>query len=233
MPYTFLPARGGEFSVDCCLDIDLSALSKSIPIADLSCSHGSEMGFCQNFRSGMMSEPSMEGCGEELPMSCVEASRAKTSPPQEVPIEKVFPETRADCGQRWRASFAKYHHDTHSWKTPQLSLFEDWIEFSEIWPRWGLMLDGESFPLLTLEHDTSVHDYGFSQRVGTPIRTQRARSQKFTHGPLNPYELCKQDGGFPKSEWIEELMGWPQGWSGLEPLEMDKFQQWQQWHGSI
>ena len=28
--------------------------------------------------------------------------------------------------------------------------------------------------------------------------------------------------------WVEWLMGWPLGWTDLKPLEMDKFQQWQQ-----
>ncbi len=30
--------------------------------------------------------------------------------------------------------------------------------------------------------------------------------------------------------WVEWLMGWPLGWTDLKPLEMDKFQQWQQQH---
>ena len=31
--------------------------------------------------------------------------------------------------------------------------------------------------------------------------------------------------------WVEWLMGWPLGWTDLTPLEMDKFQEWQQQHG--
>jgi len=30
--------------------------------------------------------------------------------------------------------------------------------------------------------------------------------------------------------WVEWLMGWPLGWTDLKPLEMDRFQQWPQWH---
>jgi len=33
--------------------------------------------------------------------------------------------------------------------------------------------------------------------------------------------------------WVEWLMGWCLGWTDLKPLEMDKFQQWQQWHGKF
>ena len=39
-------------------------------------------------------------------------------------------------------------------------------------------------------------------------------------GPLNP-------------NWVEWLMGWPIGHTALEPLEMDKCQQWQQQHGDF
>jgi hypothetical protein len=31
-------------------------------------------------------------------------------------------------------------------------------------------------------------------------------------------------------EWVEWLMGWPIGWTGLKPLEMDKFLEWQRQH---
>jgi hypothetical protein len=31
--------------------------------------------------------------------------------------------------------------------------------------------------------------------------------------------------------WVEWLMGWPIGWTDLEPLGTDKFQQWLRWHG--
>jgi hypothetical protein len=39
-------------------------------------------------------------------------------------------------------------------------------------------------------------------------------------GPLNP-------------NWVEWLMGWPIGWTALEPLETDRFQEWQQQHGKF
>lgn len=31
--------------------------------------------------------------------------------------------------------------------------------------------------------------------------------------------------------WVDWLMGWPLGWSGLERLEMDRFQEWYAKHG--
>jgi hypothetical protein len=39
--------------------------------------------------------------------------------------------------------------------------------------------------------------------------------------------------GLLNPDWIEWLMGWPTGWTELKPLEMDKFQEWQQQHGGF
>ena len=40
-------------------------------------------------------------------------------------------------------------------------------------------------------------------------------------------------GGTLNPTWVEWLMGWPLGWTDLKPLEMDKFQEWQQHHGKF
>lgn len=49
-------------------------------------------------------------------------------------------------------SLAKYDPDTSTWRTPQFSLLGDWDLYSETWPRWGLMLNGECWvqPMLAL-----------------------------------------------------------------------------------
>jgi len=38
-------------------------------------------------------------------------------------------------------------------------------------------------------------------------------------------------GGQLNPDWVEWLMGWPIGWSALEPLGMDKFHEWLRLHG--
>lgn len=40
-------------------------------------------------------------------------------------------------------------------------------------------------------------------------------------------------GGQLNPTWVEWLMGWPLGWTDLKPLEMDRFQEWQQQHSLI
>ena len=42
--------------------------------------------------------------------------------------------------------------------------------------------------------------------------------------------LVEQNGGRLNPTWVEWLMGWPLGWTDLKPLEMAKFQEWQQQH---
>jgi hypothetical protein len=39
------------------------------------------------------------------------------------------------------------------------------------------------------------------------------------------------NGGQLNPMWVEWLMGWPVGWTDLQPLETDKFQKWQDEHG--
>jgi hypothetical protein len=144
-------------------------------------------------------------------------------------------EARADYGLKCTGSLMKYDPDTHSLRTHQLSLFGGWIECSRILPRYGLMQDGECFRLPMLAHDTSVSGYGLQESIGTPIKSTRCRSERFMSGGQipNPYELCKASGGVPKIGWLEHLMGWPIGWTDLEPLETGKFQQWSCSHGEV
>lgn len=41
----------------------------------------------------------------------------------------------------------------------------------------------------------------------------------------------RAEGGKLNPEFVEWLMGWPIGWTGLEPLAMDKFRRWLRQHG--
>jgi hypothetical protein len=42
-----------------------------------------------------------------------------------------------------------------------------------------------------------------------------------------------QRGGQLNPEWVEWLMGWPIGWTALEPLAMDRYRSWLQQHGGF
>lgn len=51
-------------------------------------------------------------------------------------------------------------------------------------------------------------------------------------GPSLPQAIAVQTGGKLNPNWVEWLMGWPIGWTDLQPLATDKFQQWLQSFGN-
>lgn len=141
-------------------------------------------------------------------------------------------------GQKWSGSFAKYDRTLCLWKTHQCSLLGDWEPFSETWPRWGLMLNGECWErtmLVALTKDTA------SGLLPTPMATDwkggTASIRKDTGKQrLDQFrDWCKSLHGltYPIPGHSEAVMMWPVGWSDLKPLAMDKFRQWRQRHSGF
>lgn len=93
---------------------------------------------------GTMYVPSTDDRGAELLTWYRAGSRARTSAQPERAMDWMGKEV--GYGWKWRESFVKYDHDLHLWKTRQCSLLADSEEYSETWPKWGLMLDGEVLP---------------------------------------------------------------------------------------
>jgi hypothetical protein len=114
----------------------------------------------------MTYKPLTENLGEELLTLYLEGFHAKTSPQLE--REKGLTENGQECGEKWHASFTKYDLDLSLWKTHQCSLLGDLDEFSETWPRWGLMRNGECWEQQTLAHRTNGTEFGLSERLPTP-----------------------------------------------------------------
>jgi len=115
--------------------------------------------FSRLSRFGMMFKPLTDDRGKELLMSYLEAFHARTSQPQVK--EQGLTESDQECGERWRGSFTKYDPDSSSWRTHQCSLAGDLELFSETWPRWGLMRDGECWEQQMLALRTSETESGF------------------------------------------------------------------------
>jgi hypothetical protein len=248
--------------------------------------------------------------GEELLTLYLEDFLAKTS--QQPVKEPELTENDPECGHIWQELLARYDRATSSWKTPQCSLLGDYTEFSETWPRWGLMQGGVSYQQQTLVRRTEETESG-SWLMPTPTTNPEAPNHgSNSKGPHNLKEValtgwspgmqwptprsCSAmaatitpesawaENRFPNLEtvvgrrlwptpqasdnrdrgnmsnpaiqrrvamgkqimlsqsvdpnsgqlnptWVEWLMGWPLGWTDLKPLEMDKYQQWQQQHG--
>jgi hypothetical protein len=88
------------------------------------------------------------GRGKELLTLYLAGFHAKTFPQQGK--AQGLTESEAECGERWRGWLAKYDPDSCSWKTAQCLLEEGLVKSLEIWPRWGLMRDGECWEQPTL-----------------------------------------------------------------------------------
>jgi DNA (cytosine-5)-methyltransferase 1 len=100
-------------------------------------------------RFGMTCKPLTDDLGEELLTLYRAGFPVKTLAQLEKAQE--LKESDQECGEKWRGSFVKYDPDTLSWRTHQCSLLGDLEPFSETWPQWGLMRDGECWEQRTLE----------------------------------------------------------------------------------
>lgn len=180
-------------------------------------------------RYGTTCEPSTEGPGLALWMSSLAASPARTSAwPAKVQESAA---SAAGYGRKWPESFAKWDRDSCSWKTPQLSLLEGLDEFSGTWPRWGMMRGGAVFRLRKLEHPTKENVSGLWLPTPTCHNAKEgAYPAEFTRNTLT---LAAHLGGRPHPRFNEWMMGWPEDWTALEKLAMDKFHQWLRLHGKL
>lgn len=240
MSYTYLQDAGEESSADSFADIRQSALWKSNHTPEKSYSSGSATESFRASQSGTMCEPSTAGRGTESLTLCAVASRAKTSAVPEKAQDSM--ENEADCGPKCEGSSARYHPNTSSWKTRQCSLFGGLVEFSENWPRWGMMRNGELWEHVTPVRHTNGKESGY-------LPTPKASDFKVDVNDSGEYARRTLAAGFQdalpfwiKRKWsgvrgvtnldfVDWLMGWPIGWSALESLATDKFRLWCESYG--
>jgi hypothetical protein len=243
---------------------------------------------------GVTSKHLTESRGEELLMSFLAGFHAKTS--AQLEKEQELPEKEVGSGWKWRESSVKYDPAMRLWKTRQCLLLEDSEWFSETWPRWGTLRDGECWELpmsarpifergsglwrtptaedcadrefarnsrgepklsaqVKLFPTPTASAYGSCQggsagRDGQPNRpsfpTPRTKSKSGggigLDGGTGSREkiianlgekACKElTGGSLNPTWVEWLMGWPLGWTDLQPWVTDKCHSVPPWHGN-
>ena len=229
MSYTYLLEQGEEYSAASFSDIPPSVLSKLNLTAERSYCKDNETASCQSSQSGVMFAPSTANLGAEKSMWSAEDSLAKTSQVQERELESQ--ESEADSGERWPESLAKYDPNTSSWRTHQCLLFEDLTECLAIFPRWGMMRDGELYPLQIAMPHMKEKEFGLEVFYTPTARDWKGMSGKgFRERHGEKKNLADFLGGVPNPEFSEWLMGWPIGWTDLKPLATDKFQSWLQRH---
>jgi hypothetical protein len=166
MSWLFSQALVEEYLGASSLDGEQFVQSNGKPTQQAYCAPDKMTAFSRLSRFGMTFKPLMADRGVELLTLYLEDFHARTSAPQEKAQELM--EKDQECGEKWRASFVKYDHDSSLWRTHQCSLLGDLDEFLETWPQWGLMRDGECWEQRTLEQTIRGTESGLSERLPTP-----------------------------------------------------------------
>jgi len=230
MSYTFLLEQGEESLAESFSDIPPSVLSRLNLTAGKSCCNASGMESCQNSQSGMTCELLMGILGEEKSMSSAEGFHVKTSALLEKGQGSKGRE--ADCGTRCSGSFAVFDQDLYFWKIPPHLSEEDYQPFLETFPKQGIMQNGECFQesmwVLPLKENAFL----------LPGPTKSMARRGWGIGAKRRYSAVIEEnarifGYKPHPSLLEWSMGWVVTWTGLEPLEMDKFQSWLHSHGEF
>jgi hypothetical protein len=240
------------------LDGEQFVQSNGNPTQQAYCAPDKMTEFSRLFRFGMMFKPLTESRGQDLLMSYRADFRAKTSLPQEKAQESM--ENGQECGKKWQGSFAKYDPNLFLWKTAQCSLIEDLTEFSQTWPTWGSMRNGECWERQTSGLNTIEKEYGLlpdnerffhtpttgssggsnsrkaMQKRGVVWPTPTTGTGGGNAGGSGVRRTAKENGTYVPSlinpNLYEWLMGWPLEWTEIKPLEMDKYHKWRQLHGT-
>jgi len=133
-------------------------------------------------------------------------------------VAQVLKAHEADCGESSPALLAKYDPNSSSWKTSQLCLDGELAEFSETWPRSGMMLNGTAYRLPTLVPDSFGTECSLWP---TPNATAfKGGRQSPRRGVKNPERNNWQDWcslvlgqRYPVPETAEQVMGFPEGFT--------------------
>jgi len=130
-------------------------------------------------------------------------------------------------GLNFPVSLARFDRPSRSWKTWQRSLTTEWGEFLETWPASGMTRNGQLYPLAPLVRHTcdsecslwptptaSMDGRGF----GIPLHKGTGRYKQSTVSRV--HDLVFEHGWRIHPNFTEALMGFPSGWTEIEPSEM-------------
>jgi hypothetical protein len=236
MSWHFSQALVAVFSEENFWGGELSAALKSSPTPQVFLSKDRMKAFSTRSLSGMTFAPLTESLGEELLTWFLGDFLVKTLVSEEK--ERASKAREADSGKKGPASSARYDRDSRSWKIALCLQDEDSGLFSEIWPKWGTMRNGVCSEASISGLGINANECGFSVPTIGKNEYKGCSRKRFRGSPA--YRGAKMSEGLRTSEtdpmythpnFAEQAMGWPITWTELRPLEMDRFQQWQQAHG--
>jgi hypothetical protein len=249
MSWLFSQALVGAYSEGCYSDGEQFAPSSSTNTPAMFLSQGKTTEASNLSRFGMMCELLTESLGAALLTSFQAAFHAKTF---QVPATALgLMEKEVVCGQKWPESFARYDHDSASWRTAQTSLFGGLEEYSETWPKWGMMRAGECSELamsgIPMPESVSgllptiVRNEGMAF-LGGPIRNSEtwSNTSRLSHYLIGLWKNFKdrEMNGRIKQKiachpiFAEWMMGLPKMWSDLQELETCNLLKWLEKHGT-
>lgn len=205
-----------EYLEDISLDGEQSVQSSGRNILQAYCAPDKMKDFSRLSRFGMTFKPLMENLGEELLMSYRAGFHAKTSQPQEKVSE--LKESGQECGEKWRGSFVKYDPDSSLWRTHQCSLLGDLEPFSETWPQWGLMRNGECWEQRTLEQTIRGTGFGLSDNKWATPTTMDKLPPKSAQALLKEATQARPGRSKPANlrDQVSNMQNWPtpNAWDG-------------------
>lgn len=186
----------------------------------------------RTFPDVTMCEPSRRRMEIGQSMSSAVGSPVRIFQLQEKERESM--ESVQDCGVSMSESFASYDRNSSSWRTSQRSLFGGLVEFSETWPKSGLMRSGTVYRRVSLELLIGGKDCSFLptpqhsdgkkwyvvKRLSAMRRIRDGRQEMLIHkvARLKGYPDWKRYVANPR--FWEAVMGFPVGWTDLDASGM-------------
>ena len=171
-------------------------------------------------RSDLRTCEQSEGTTSSPLTSSVEDSPAKTSVLQGRRLELTGGDQ--DYGQKCIESFANFDQSSSLWKTSQICLSGEWAEFSETWPRHGLMRNGRCSPAAPLVlHTCDSVCSSWPTPVAQDVRTLGPKAnllrwfKRSEHGEIQrhvTYTYAAKFGMRPHWKVAAWLMGFPLTW---------------------
>lgn len=139
-------------------------------------------------------------------------------------VERVLKAHAAGCGENTPDWLTSFDLKSQSWKTSQLCLDGELAEFSETWPRSGMMLNGIAYQLPTLVPDNFGTEFGlWPTPNATAFKGGRLSPRSGVKNPErnNWQDWCSLVLGqrYPVPETTEQVMGYPEGYTATSSSE--------------
>lgn len=212
---------------------------------------------CPFSRCGTTLRPLTETHGEALLTSFLEAFPARTSAQQAGAL--ASPGQSPASGESSHESSERFARRLFSWRKARCSGLAALESSLATLPNWGSMRSGVVFQREAVALPTSEIGCGLSVPMPTVCGNYNRKGASAKSGdglatfvrmfPTPTVQDAHNNGGESQSQrntvplnalaggklnptWTEWLMGFPLGWTDLDPLETDRFQSWQQQHGA-